>query len=88
MAINARIQGTAADLLKKAMIAIDRRLRTEHPDARLLLTVHDELVVEVPESQAEPIAKIVKEEMEGVAQLKVPLVVDAGWGPSWYEAKA
>jgi len=88
MAINARIQGTAADLLKKAMIAIDRRLRTEHPEARLLLTFHDELVVEVPESQAEPIAKIVKEEMEGVAQLKVPLVVDAGWGPSWYEAKA
>ncbi|HEX3530072.1 MAG TPA: DNA polymerase I [Thermoanaerobaculia bacterium] len=88
MAINARIQGTAADLLKKAMIAIDRRLRTEHPEARLLLTVHDELVVEVPETQAEPIAKIVKEEMEGVAQLKVPLVVDAGWGPSWYEAKA
>jgi DNA polymerase-1 len=54
MAINAHIQGIAADLLK----------------------------------QAEPIARIVKEEMEGVAQLKVPLVVDAGWGPSWYEAKA
>jgi len=88
MAINARIQGTAADLLKKAMIAIDRRFRTEHPEARLLLTVHDELVIEAPESQAEPVAKIVKEEMEGVAQLKVPLVVDAGWGPSWYEAKA
>jgi DNA polymerase I len=88
MAINARIQGTAADLLKKAMIAIDRRLRREHPDARLLLTVHDELVFEVPAAQAEPVAKIVKEEMEGVAQLKVPLVVDVGWGESWYEAKA
>jgi len=88
MAINARIQGTAADLLKKAMIAIDRRLRREHPDAHLLLTVHDELVFEVPEAEAEPVAKLVKEEMEGVAELAVPLVVDAGWGKSWYEAKA
>jgi DNA polymerase-1 len=88
MAINARIQGTAADLLKKAMIAIDRRLRREHPDARLLLTVHDELVFEVPEAEAEAVAKLVKEEMEGVASLTVPLVVDVGWGGSWYEAKA
>jgi DNA polymerase-1 len=87
MAINARIQGTAADLLKLAMIATDRRLRREHPDARLLLTVHDELVLEVPEGSVEPVAALVKEEMEGVAQLQVPLVVDAGWGPSWYEAK-
>ena len=88
MAINARIQGTAADLLKKAMIAIDCRLRQEHPEARLLLTVHDELVFEVPESQAEAIAGPVRQEMEGVAHLKVPLVVDVGWGRSWYEAKA
>ena len=87
MAINARIQGTAADLLKLAMIAIDRRLRREHPDSRLLLTVHDELVLEVPEGAAETVAALVKKEMEGVAQLQVPLVVDAGWGPSWYEAK-
>ena len=87
MAINARIQGTAADILKLAMIAVDRRLRDEQPGARLLLTVHDELVLEVPEEQAEPVAQIVKAEMEGVADLKVPLVVDAGWGGSWYEAK-
>jgi DNA polymerase-1 len=87
MAINARIQGTAADLLKLAMIAIDRRLRQEHPDSRLLLTVHDELVLEVPEDRAEAVAAMVKQEMEGVAQLQVPLVVDVGWGPSWYEAK-
>ncbi len=51
----------AADLLKMAMIAIDRRLREEHPDARLLLAVHDELVFEVPEDQVEPVAKLVKE---------------------------
>jgi DNA polymerase I len=87
MAINARIQGTAADILKLAMIAVDRRLRDEQPGARLLLTVHDELVLEVPEEQAEPVAQIVKAEMEGVVDLKVPLVVDVGWGGSWYEAK-
>ena len=87
MAINARIQGTAADILKLAMIAVDRRLRDEQPGARLLLTVHDELVLEVPEEQAEAVAQIVKAEMEGVADLKVPLVADAGWGKSWYEAK-
>jgi DNA polymerase I len=88
MAINARIQGTAADLLKLAMIHVDRRLEREQPDVRLLLTVHDELVLEVPEGGVEPAAKIVKEEMEGVADLAVPLRVDAGWGKSWYEAKA
>jgi len=88
MAINARIQGTAADLLKLAMIAVDRRLKQENPNARLLLTVHDELVLEVPEAEVEAVAKVVKEEMEGVARLAVPLVVDVGWGKSWYEAKA
>ena len=87
MAINARIQGTAADLLKKAMITIDRRLRAEHPEAKLLLTVHDELVFEVPEAQAETVGALVRQEMEGVAELKVPLVVDVGWGRSWYDAK-
>jgi len=87
MAINARIQGTAADLLKKAMITIDRRLRAEHPEAKLLLTVHDELVFEVPEAQAETVGALVRQEMEGVADLKVPLVVDVGWGRSWYDAK-
>jgi len=87
MAINARIQGTAADLLKMAMIAIDRRLRREHPEARLLLTVHDELLFEVPQGEVEPIAALVRQEMEGVAQLAVPLVVEVGSGPSWYDAK-
>jgi DNA polymerase-1 len=88
MAINARIQGTAADLLKKAMVAVDCHLRESFPDARLLLTVHDELVFEVPAAQAAEIARLVKSEMEGVASLAVPLVVDTGSGPSWYEAKA
>jgi len=87
MAINARIQGTAADLLKMAMIAIDRRLRREHPEARLLLTVHDELLFELPQSEVEPVAALVRREMEGVAQLAVPLRVDVGSGESWYHAK-
>jgi DNA polymerase-1 len=87
MAINARIQGTAADLLKMAMIAIDRRLRREHPAARLLLTVHDELLFELPQAEVEPVAELVRREMEGVARLAVPLVVEVGAGQSWYDAK-
>ncbi|MFP3940166.1 MAG: DNA polymerase I [Thermoanaerobaculia bacterium] len=87
MAINARIQGTAADVMKIAMVRLDRRLAEEHPDARLLLTVHDELVLEVPEEDAEAVAGAAKEEMEGVVELEVPLVVDAAWGPTWYDAK-
>jgi DNA polymerase-1 len=87
MAINARIQGTAADLLKMAMIAIDRRLRREHPEARLLLTVHDELLFELPQAEVEPVAELVRREMEGVARLAVPLVVEVGAGKSWYDAK-
>jgi DNA polymerase-1 len=87
MAINARVQGTAADLLKLAMIAVDRRLRAERPESKLLLTVHDELVLEVPEAEAEEVAALVRDEMVSVEKLKVPLVVDAGWGRSWYDAK-
>jgi DNA polymerase-1 len=87
MAINARIQGTAADLMKEAMIAVDRRLRRDHPDGRLLLTVHDELVLEVPEAGAEAAGEMVQAEMAGVADLAVPLVVDVGTGRSWYDAK-
>ena len=88
MAVNARIQGTAADLLKLAMIAVDRRLRAELEAARLLLTVHDELVLEAPDEEIEDLSALVREEMEGVADLSVPLVVDMDSGPDWYEAKA
>jgi len=88
MAVNARIQGTAADLLKLAMIAVDRRLRSELEAARLLLTVHDELVLEAPSADMDALASLVREEMEGVADLSVPLVVDIGTGPDWYDAKA
>jgi DNA polymerase I len=88
MAINARIQGTAADLLKKAMIAVAGRLRAEQPQARLLLSVHDELVLEVPEAAVAAAALLVKTEMEQVAALAVPLAVDVGWGENWYAAKS
>jgi len=87
MAINAPIQGTAADLMKLAMIRLDGRLRAERPASRLLLTVHDELVLEVPEAEVEAVAAVCKEVMEGVAELAVPLAVDVGWGPTWYAAK-
>ncbi len=88
MAVNARIQGTAADLLKLAMIAVDLRLRAELEEARLLLTVHDELVLEAPSADMDALTSVVREEMEGVADLSVPLVVDMDSGPDWYEAKA
>jgi len=87
MAINARIQGTAADLMKKAMIHVHRRLATDHPESLLLLTVHDELVLEVPAGAEQVVGEMVVAEMAGVAELEVPLVVDLGSGQSWYEAK-
>jgi DNA polymerase-1 len=87
MATNAPIQGTAADLLKMAMIALEKRLTAHGSGARMLLTVHDEIVIEVPEPRAEEVAGIVKDTMEKIYPLDVPLAVDAHWGRSWYDAK-
>ncbi len=87
MAINARIQGTAADIMKIAMIRLHRRLAEEHPEARLLLTVHDELVLEVPDGEVEAVGALAKAEMEGVIELRAPLEVDLGVGKTWYDAK-
>jgi DNA polymerase I len=84
MATNAPIQGTAADILKLAMIALDERLGG---DARMLLTVHDEIVIEVAEEKAGQVAGIVKETLENIYPLAVPLAVDTHWGRSWYDAK-
>jgi DNA polymerase-1 len=84
MATNAPIQGTAADILKLAMIALDKRLEDK---AQMLLTVHDEIVIEVPEPRADEVAGIVKETMENIFPLAVPLKVDAHYGRSWYDAK-
>jgi len=69
------------------MIRVDGRLRAESPDTALLLTVHDELVLEVANADLDSVAELVRTEMEGVAQLDVPLVVEIGSGPTWYDAK-
>ena len=87
MALNTPIQGTAADLIKLAMLRVDAALQREYPEARLVLQVHDELIVECPEAIAEEVASLVSREMQLVASLKVPLTADAKWGKSWYDAK-
>ena len=87
IALNTPIQGSAADLIKLAMIRVDEALQKHYPQAQLLLQVHDELIVECPEEIASQVAKLVSEQMEQVAQLSVPLVAEAKWGKSWYEAK-
>jgi DNA polymerase-1 len=84
MATNAPIQGTAADILKLAMIALDGKLP---PHAKMLLTVHDEIVIETVEPRSAEVAGIVKETMENIYPLAVPLAVDTRWGRSWYDAK-
>jgi DNA polymerase-1 len=86
-AANSPLQGSAADLIKVAMVRIAAALRAG-PRARLLLQVHDELVVECPAEEAEDIARLVRCEMEGAARLSVPLVVDVGTGDTWLDAKA
>ena len=87
VALNMPIQGTAADVMKLAMVAADRRLKAELPEAQLVLQVHDELIVECPEAQAETAAKLLEEEMEHVVRLSVPLTAEAHWGKNWLEAK-
>ncbi len=87
IALNTPIQGTAADLIKLAMIRVDKALQEQYPQAKLLLQVHDELIVECPEELAEPVAALVSREMQQVASLSVPLLAEAKWGKSWFEAK-
>jgi DNA polymerase I len=86
-AMNTPLQGTAADLLKLAMVKTHDRLKREDLKTRMILTVHDELVFESPESEAEAAQEIIRAEMEGVYALKVPLKVDMGTGRNWKEAK-
>ena len=87
VALNMPIQGTAADVMKLAMVAVWKRLRAEGLQARLVLQVHDELIVECPEMEAETVAKLLEEEMEHVMALSVPLTAEAHWGKNWLEAK-
>jgi DNA polymerase-1 len=86
VAVNTPVQGSAADLIKRAMIAIDRRLTAELPGQLMLLQVHDELLFEVDEDAAETVGAMVRAEMAGAIELAVPLVVDLGLGRNWDEA--
>ena len=87
VALNMPIQGTAADIIKRAMVRVDARLRREGLKGRLILQVHDELIVECPEEEAERAAALLTEEMERAATLSVPLTAEAHWGKNWLEAK-
>ncbi len=87
IALNTPIQGTAADLIKLAMIRVENALNANFPEAKLLLQVHDELIVECPEEIAPQVAELIGREMRNVADLRVPLLAEAKFGKSWYEAK-
>ena len=87
VAMNMPIQGTAADIIKIAMINVANRIKSESLTTKLVLQVHDELLLEVPHSELEYVKGMLQEEMEGAAQLKVPLVVDVKVGESWYDTK-
>jgi DNA polymerase I len=86
-AMNTPIQGSAADIIKKAMIDLAQRLKEEKLQARILLQVHDELILEAPKEEVEKLQKLVPEVMEHAIELKVPLKVDYHYGPTWYDAK-
>ena len=87
MALNAPIQGTAADIIKKAMIDVDAAIRDRKLGTTLLLQVHDELVFEVPHDESGDAEKMVVEIMEGAATLSVPLKADVAWGANLAETK-
>jgi DNA polymerase-1 len=86
-AINSPIQGSAADILKIAMINLDKALVEGKFKTKMLLQVHDEIILEVPKDELEAIEKLVKETMESAIELSVPLVADESAGQTWYEAK-
>ena len=83
--MNTPVQGSAADLIKQAMIDLHRELAARRMGSRLILQIHDELLLEVPEEEAEPARALVKEVMEGALKLDVPLVADARLGKNWAE---
>ena len=87
VALNTPIQGTAADIIKLAMVRIYRRLKEQNLRSKLILQVHDELIIEAFEEEKEAVKAILKEEMENAVNLRVPLVIDMSEGKSWYDAK-
>ena len=86
-AMNMPLQGSAADIIKIAMIRVADRLKTEKLSAKMVLQVHDELLLDSPESELDRAAKILKEEMESALKLNVPLIAEVSVGRSWYDAK-
>ena len=87
VAMNAPIQGTAADIIKIAMIRVSERLKREQLKSRLILQIHDELLIEAEKEEVEQVKTILREEMQGAAELSVRLEVDMHTGNTWYEAK-
>ena len=87
IAMNSPIQGTAADIMKIAMLRVEKRINEETKNSRLILQIHDELLVEAALEEKETVIRILTEEMEAAANLEVPLEVEAKTGLSWYEAK-
>ena len=87
VALNTPIQGTAADIIKIAMVRVYNRLKKELPTAKLVLQVHDELIIEADKKDEKKVREILKTEMENAAELKVPLIADVNSGKSWYDVK-
>ena len=87
IAVNTPVQGTAADMIKRAMVNLHQRLSDEGSGAEMIIQVHDELVLEIPENEVAMATTMVREEMENAIELDVPLVVEVGWGANWMEAK-
>ena len=86
-AMNTPIQGTAADIIKLAMVRVDEALRREHMKSRLILQVHDELILECPEDEVDRASRLLQECMEQVCTLQVPLVAEVHTGKTWAQAK-
>jgi DNA polymerase-1 len=86
-AVNTVVQGSAADLIKLAMLAVDRRLRADGLAGAIVLQIHDELVIEAPADEVERVAAIAVEEMRGAMRLAVPLEVSVSWGATWAECE-
>lgn len=87
VAMNSPIQGTAADIIKIAMIRVEQALKEQNLESRLILQVHDELLIEAKEDEVEAVKAILEREMKGAANLAVPLEIDMHTGTNWYEAK-
>ena len=86
-AMNMPLQGSSADIIKLAMINVYKKLKEGGFRAKLIMQVHDELIIDCPKNEAEQVSKILKEEMEGAVRLSIPLSVDVGVGENWLEAK-